>query len=96
MRHKNTEKLSDVLAKALKQNHLNERLYQTKVINSWPVVLGATIMQYTSNIYFKHKKLYVHLSSAVLRHELFLSREGIKNSLNNHVGAQIVEEIVFL
>jgi hypothetical protein len=95
MRRKNTEKMSDILSQVLKQNQLDERLYETKVVNSWPVVLGENIMKYTTNIYFSRKKLYVQLSSSVLRQELFLTREEIKNSLNKHVGADVVKEIIF-
>lgn len=95
MRRNNTEKLSDILGQVLKSNHLDEKLYETRVVNSWPVVLGENIMHYTTNIYFSKKKLYVTLSSSVLRHELFLTRNEIKNSLNKHVGADVVKEIVF-
>ncbi len=87
--------MSDILSQVLKQNQLDERLYETKVVNSWPVVLGENIMKYTTNIYFSRKKLYVQLSSSVLRQELFLTREEIKNSLNKHVGADVVKEIIF-
>ena len=95
MRRNNTEKLEDVLGQVLKQNHLDEKLYETRVINSWAVVLGENIMRYTTNIYFNNKKLYVTLSSSVLRHELFLTRTEIRNSLNKYVGADVVKEIVF-
>ncbi|MBP8904383.1 MAG: DUF721 domain-containing protein [Paludibacteraceae bacterium] len=95
MRRNNTEKLEDVLGQVLKQNHLDEKLYETRVINSWAVVLGENIMRYTTNIYFNNKKLYVTLSSSVLRHELFLTRTEIRNSLNKYVGADVLKEIVF-
>ncbi|MFV0392631.1 MAG: DUF721 domain-containing protein [Paludibacteraceae bacterium] len=95
MRRRNTEKLSDILTQVLKQNHLDEKLYETKVLNSWAVVLGENIQHYTTNLYFKNKKLHVRLSSSVLRHELFLSREQIIKSLNKHVGTEVVKEIVF-
>ena len=95
MRRKNTEKLNEILAQVLKQNHLDEKLYETRVINSWAVVLGENIMRYTTNIYFNNKKLYVTLSSSVLRHELFLTRTEIRNSLNKYVGADVLKEIVF-
>lgn len=95
MRRKNTERLDDILGQVLKQNHLDEKLYETRVIKSWSLVLGENIMHYTTNIYFNKKKLYVSLSSSVLRQELFLTREEIKNSLNKYVGADVVKEIVF-
>lgn len=95
MRRKNTEKLNEILSQVLKNNHLDEKLYETRVVSSWPVVLGENIMKYTTSIYFRNKKLHVQLSSSVLRHELFLTREEIKKSLNKHVGADVVKEIVF-
>ncbi|MBP1664095.1 MAG: hypothetical protein H6Q19_1235 [Bacteroidetes bacterium] len=96
MRRKNTEKLSDILGVVLKQNHLDEKLYETRVLKSWPAVLGDNVMKYTSDIYFNRKKLYVKLTSSVLRQELFITREEIRNSLNNFVGFPVVKEIVFL
>ena len=95
MRRRNTEKLSDILGQVLKQNHLDEKLYETRVLKSWSVVLGENVMNYTSNVYFSKKRLYVTLTSAVLRQELFLTREEIRNSLNNYVGFPVVKEIVF-
>lgn len=95
MRRKNTEKLNEILSQVLKTNHLDEKLYETRVVKSWPVVLGKNIMNYTTAIYFRNQKLYVRLSSSVLRSELFLTREEIKKSLNAHVGADVVKEIIF-
>lgn len=95
MRRKNTEALKDVLSQVLKQNNLDEKLYETRVIQSWSVVLGENVMQYTTKLFFNRKTLYVSLNSSVLRHELFLSRERIKNALNDHVGANVVNNIVF-
>ncbi len=95
MRRRNTEKLSDILGQVLKQNHLDEKLYESRVLKSWSVVLGENVMNYTSNLYFSKKRLYVTLTSSVLRQELFLTREEIRNSLNNYVGFPVVKEIVF-
>ena len=95
MRRKNTEALKDVLSQVLKQNNLDEKLYETRVIQSWSVVLGENVMQYTTKLFFNRKTLYVSLNSSVLRHEFFLSRERIKNALNDHVGANVVNNIVF-
>ncbi|MFV0471040.1 MAG: DciA family protein [Paludibacteraceae bacterium] len=95
MKRRNTEKLSVILGQVLKQNHLDGRLYETRVINSWASVLGDTVNQYTEKLFFKDGTLYVTLSSAVLRHELFLEREQIKKSLNTQVCANIVKNIVF-
>jgi len=95
MRKKNTELLSDVIRQVLKQQHLDKPLNEKRLIDAWPVVLGNNIMQYTSGLSIKNKVLYVSLNSSVLRHDLFLSREEIKASLNKHVGAEVIINIIF-
>lgn len=95
MRKKNTEILSDVIRQVLKEQHLDRPLNEKRIIDAWPVVLGNNIMNYTSELIIKNRVLYVTLTSSVLRHDLFLSREEIKKSLNNHVGQEVIVDIMF-
>lgn len=95
MRKKNTELLSDVIRQVLKEQHLDKPLNEKRLIDSWSVILGNNIVQYTSDLHIRNKVLYVSLTSSVLRHDLFLSREEIKNSLNKHVGVEVIVDIVF-
>ena len=95
MRKKNTELLSDVIRQVLKEQHLDKPLNEKRLIDAWPVVLGNNIMQYTSDLSIKKRILYVSLSSSVLRHDLFLSKEEIKNSLNKNVGYEVIVDIMF-
>ena len=95
MRKRNTELLRDVIGQVLKNNHLDKQLYEKRLIDAWPVILGDTIVQYTTELVIKRKVLYVSINSSVLRHDLFLSREEIKNSLNRHVGSEVIIDIIF-
>ena len=95
MRKKNTELLSDVIRQVLKEQHLDKALYEKRLIEAWPLVLGNNIVQYTSDLNIKNRVLYVALTSSVLRHDLFLSRNEIKNSLNKQVGEEVIVEIIF-
>ena len=95
MRKKNTELLSEVILQVLKEQHLDKPLNEKRLIDAWPVVLGDNIMKYTSGLSIRNSVLYVNLTSSVLRHDLFMSREEIKNSLNKHVGAQVIVDIIF-
>ncbi len=95
MRKKNTEPLSEILNQVLKRNSMDRKLNEIRIIQAWPLVLGENIMQYTTNLYFSNEKLFVSLSSSVLRHELFLSKERIITSLNEFVGEEVVSEIIF-
>jgi len=79
----------------LKEQHLDKPLNEKRLIEAWPLVLGNNIVQYTSDLKIKNRVLYVSLTSSVLRHDLFLSREKIKNSLNKQVGVDVIVDIVF-
>jgi predicted nucleic acid-binding Zn ribbon protein len=95
MRKKNTELLSDVIKQVLKQHHLDKPLYEKRLIDAWPIVLGENIMKYTSDLSIKNRVLFVSLSSSVLRHDLFISKEEILKSLNKQVGVDVIVDIVF-
>jgi len=95
MRKKNTELLSDVIRQVLKEHHLDRPLNEKRLIESWSLVLGTNIMQYTSELVVKNRILYVTLTSSVLRHDLFMSREEIKKSLNDKVGVEVIVDIIF-
>jgi len=95
MRKKNTELLSDVIRQVLGELHLDRPLNEKRLIEAWPKVLGQNIVQYTSDLNIRNRVLYVSLTSSVLRHDLFLSREQIKKSLNDQVGVDVIVDIVF-
>lgn len=95
MRKRNTELLRDIIGQVLKTNHLDKQLNEKRLIEAWPKVLGENIMKYTSDLSIKNKVLYVSLNSSVLRHDLFISREEIKTSLNKNVGAEVINNIIF-
>jgi predicted nucleic acid-binding Zn ribbon protein len=95
MRKRNTESLREIIGQVLKNNHVDKKLNDKHLLDAWPKILGENIKQYTTELQIKNRVLYVTLSSSVLRHDLFLSREEIKNSLNREVGAEVIKEIIF-
>ena len=95
MKRHNTQRLGDVLKEVLKVQHLDTKLYEMQLIESWEKVLGATVKRYTTDIYIYNRKLYVKLSSSILRNDLALSREKLVQALNEQVGYPIITDIIF-
>lgn len=95
MRRRNTELLSSVIDQVLKSANLDRKLAEKRLIEAWLKVLGENVMQYTSKLEIRQKVLYVTLTSAVLRHELHLSGEQIRESLNRHAGSVVISNIIF-
>ncbi|MCX6333768.1 MAG: DciA family protein [Bacteroidia bacterium] len=42
----------------------------------------------------KDKVLYVHLSSSVVRNELLMLRQALKEKLNEKAGIEVIKDIV--
>lgn len=95
MRRNNAEQIGEVIRKFFRQNGLESPLNEYRLVDAWTDVVGPTIARYTSNLYIKNQTLYVHLTSSVLRQELMMGRDILVRNLNNHVGAQVIVNIIF-
>jgi predicted nucleic acid-binding Zn ribbon protein len=95
MKRHNTQKLGEVLKEVLQNQQLDTKLFELQLIQSWEKVLGPIVQKYTTNIYINNKKLYVNLSSSILRNDLMLSREKLIEALNKQAGASVINDIVF-
>lgn len=94
MRKKNTQKLDEVIQEYLKALKIDDKIKEVRLIRSWDEMVGKTIARSTKNIYIKDRKLFVQLNSSVIRSELFMIRDGLKNALNDHAGESVIDEII--
>ncbi len=91
----NDQSLKQAIDQMLKTFHLDQKVNETRVINSWEAVMGKSVSNRTTQIYMRNKKLFINLNSASLREELQHAREKIIKLLNEEAGQEVVEEIVF-
>ena len=70
MRRSNSEHISDILQRYLREEGLETPLNQHRLINSWGDVMGQGILRYTGDIFIKNQTLYVQIRSSVLKQEL--------------------------
>lgn len=94
MRRSKTIPLSEALKDYIREMNLGEKLSEIGVINSWEDIVGKAISSRTTKIYFKDHTLFVHLSSSVVRNELLMLREALREKLNERAGSEVVREIV--
>ncbi len=95
MRRNNTQSLSEVIREYVKGTSIEKKLKETDVVQSWEELLGKTIANYTSEISLKNKVLFVKVSSAVVKNELFMMREEIRMKLNERAGEEMISTIIF-
>ena len=94
MRRSKTISLAEAVKDYIKEMNLGGKLSEVGVINSWEGIVGKAISSRTTKIYIKDQKLYVHLNSSVVRNELLMLREVLKDKLNEKAGTEVIKDIV--
>jgi predicted nucleic acid-binding Zn ribbon protein len=94
MRRSKTISLAEALKDYITEMNLGTKLSEAGVINSWEETVGKAISSRTTKIYIKDHILYVHLNSSVVRNELLMLREAIRENLNKKAGSEVIKDIV--
>ncbi|MGA3014579.1 MAG: DUF721 domain-containing protein [Bacteroidales bacterium] len=95
MSRSNDQSLGDAIREFLHSYHLEDKLNETKVIQSWGKVTGPLVEKHTHGLYIRNRVLFVKVESAALRQELSYSRSKIVAALNKEVKSEVIEDIVF-
>jgi len=94
MPRSNDQSLGNAIREFLHSYNLEDKLNETKVIQSWGKIVGPMVEKHTHGLYIRNRILFVKVDSAALRQELSFSRSKIVIALNNEVKSNIIEDIV--
>ncbi|MFP4060307.1 MAG: DUF721 domain-containing protein [Bacteroidota bacterium] len=95
MKRSNTRTIGQVIEQLIEAYKIRGKISEAGVINYWEELLGKGVASETSKIYMKKRVLFVHVNSSVLRNELFMMRDSIKEKLNEKAGEKIIDSVVF-
>jgi len=94
MPRSNEQSLGDAIREFLHSYHLEDKLNETKVIQSWGKIAGPMVEKHTQGLYIRNRILFVKVDSAALRQELSFSRSKLVGALNDEVKANVIEDII--
>jgi predicted nucleic acid-binding Zn ribbon protein len=94
MSRSNDQSLGNAIREFLHSYHLEDKLNETKVIQSWGKVVGPMVEKHTHGLYIRNRILFVKVESAALRQELSYSRSKIIAALNKEVKSEVIEDLV--
>jgi hypothetical protein len=93
-RQSNQQPLKEVIEDWLATHPMANKAKETQIVHIWGQLLGPSVKNRTTSIYFNKGKLNVKLDSSVLRNELSFAREKIIENMNKELGENLVQELI--
>lgn len=91
----NEVSLGDAIKAMIKNYRLKDRLTEVSLIHSWEKVVGPMIAKHTVKIYVKNRSMFIKLDSSALTNELSYSKAKIVKAINQEIGENLIDEVVF-
>ncbi|HYG16573.1 MAG TPA: DUF721 domain-containing protein [Bacteroidia bacterium] len=90
----NEKPLKKVIENMLEIYQLKGKINEVRIVNAWATAVGPMVNRHTDKLFVKNKRLYVYLTSSVIKNELVFARTEIIKRLNEAVGENVIEELV--
>ncbi|MDX1439389.1 MAG: DUF721 domain-containing protein [Rubricoccaceae bacterium] len=87
--------LGKVLGELIDKLGYRDRLDAARAVEAWPKLAGPTISDITESVWMRSGTMYIKLRSSAWRHQLHMQREGWRKRINEHLGHDVVDEVVF-
>jgi len=94
MKEGKTKKIDELVDQVLKGMGLYQKLKEHEICTVWPEVVGQMIADRTGKLEVRDGKLFVTFTSAVVRHEILLVKEGLVRALNDRVGREVIRDMI--
>ena len=94
MRRTKTMLVGDVLKEFFAQPHIAAKVAEGRLPDTWREVVGNRAADHTTELKLENHVLYAHLSSSIIRSELFYRREAIAAEINRVSGMKLVNVLI--
>ena len=94
MRQGKTLGMEELMEGYLKKMKLFGQYKEREVLLVWEEVVGEMIAKRTKTLRISEGKLWVSFSSAVVKNDILLAKEGLLKALNDRVGGEVVKDII--
>lgn len=94
--YSNEHTLQELLKKAYHRLDMDDAANEVEVKRAYGVVVGDFINRLTESVRYNKGTLTVSIVSAALKQELFYRRSSLMDKINEALGRQAVQKIVFI
>lgn len=86
--------IGDAIKKMLNESHWKHRYLATKLKEDWEPLMGKTVARHTKSLELQNGVLIIFTDVAPLKHELSYNKNLLIAKLNQHLGENVVKEII--
>lgn len=94
MRKSETANIKDLIDALMKRYGAEDKIAEMRVIRAWDELLGKGVAKFTRNIYIKDRKLFVTISSSIVKTEVLMIRDELIKRLNEKAGKEVIFQII--
>lgn len=96
MSKQNLSSLGEAIQAFLKQNRLDKKIDTSSLTVNWPQIAGEMIAKHTKRLFIKDHTLFLQVDSSALKNELHYLKGALIKNINQHLGKELVKELVLL
>ncbi len=93
MKKQNEYQLKDLLSMFANNAKYEKQLTEIKLLEIWKEQMGKTIAKHTISLNLYNNTLYIKVDSSILRNELHMNKQTIKDKLNKQLGKERIIDI---
>ena len=94
MRRTETLHIGDVLNEFFSRAYVAAKVAEGRLPDTWREVVGERVASLTSSLGLGNHVLYAHITSSVVRAELFNRREALAAEINRISGVRLVNVVI--
>ncbi len=88
-------RIGDLWAEFVRENPAaRTHLARARIPEIWAQLMGPAVAANTTDIRVERGVMYVHISSSVVRNEVFMRREELKDAINEALGVRVVNVVI--
>lgn len=96
-RKSNEQSLKDVILEIINTYKYQNKIHESTIRTKWANIVGNNVANYTTNLYIQNKVVYLALSSAPLKHQLFMSKSTVIQNINQYLQQDnYIKDLIFI
>ena len=88
-----TYSIGEALNLLMERSNWKPVIYELRLKEEWPSIVGKMIAKYTRNVLLVEKTLIIYTDVAALKQELLYSKEELIKTINNHFKELVINDI---